>query len=387
MMSHLASARVPTGAERSLALLASGLAGRGHEVAVAAPGSWASAATLAADGVTVASIPVRACWLVQYGPQPFWRQFVRAVRFALPDRGSAKLRGWLEDFRPDVVHVNCLPHLRGASAARSIGLPVVWHLREILPPGPRRSWFAARLRRDATRIVAVSEAVAGWLREEGLGDRVEVVHNGVDRPDPFPVRAAAEQVFGLSAGGIVIGLFGQLVAHKGALEFVRAAGRAASEEPSLRFVVAGHGPERFVRQLEGAIDAGIAGDQIRLLPPQDDIWQLLAVVDAVALTTRWPDPLPRVVMEAMAAGRPVIGYRGGGVPEMVVDGETGLLLDSGDVDGLAAAMVSLARDPSLRARLGEAGRDRAVRLFTVDRHVGRMEEVLSRVARLVHPDH
>ena len=386
MLSHLASPQVPTGAERSLALLAGGLAGRGHQVAVAAPGPWAPSAALAVDGVLVASLPVRACWLVQYGPQPTWRQLVRAARYAIPDAGAARLRVWLEEWRPEVVHVNCLPHLRGAAVAAAAGFPVVWHVREILPRGPRRRWFARRLRRDATRIVAVSEAVADWLREEGLGDLVEVVYNGVDRPDPFPDRRSAEQLFGFSTGGIVVGLFSQLVAHKGGLDFVRAARRAASEEPSLMFVIAGHGPERFVRYLERAIDAGIAGDIVRLLPPQDDIWRLLAAVDVVALTTRWPDPLPRVVMEAMAASRPVIAYGGGGVPEMVVDGETGVLLDPGDEDGLAAAMVSLARNPSLRTRLGRAGRERAARLFTVDRHVDRMEGVLGRAAQIVPAD-
>jgi glycosyltransferase involved in cell wall biosynthesis len=101
----------------------------------------------------------------------------------------------------------------------------------------------------------------------------------------------------------------------------------------------------------------------------------MSAVDIVALTTRWPDPLPRVVMEAMAVGRPVIAYEGGGVGEMVVDQETGLLIDSGDVNGLAEAMVSLGRDEELRRQLGGAARERAARLFSVDRHVDRMESL------------
>ena len=79
------------------------------------------------------------------------------------------------------------------------------------------------------------------------------------------------------------------------------------------------------QRLRDAIIDGPAADRIRLVPPQPEIWPLLAAVDVAAITTLWPDPLPRVVMEAMAVGTPVAGYSGGGVPEMVVDGETGLL--------------------------------------------------------------
>ena len=144
LMSHLASERAPTGAEHSLALLARGLKDRDHEVMVTAPGQWALEGGLRAAGVAVASIPVRACWLVQHGRQPRWRQFYRLARYLAPDPGAARLGRWLDEIGPDVVHVNCLPHLRGAKAARSGGFPVVWHLREIMPHGARRRWFAAR---------------------------------------------------------------------------------------------------------------------------------------------------------------------------------------------------------------------------------------------------
>ena len=376
LLSHLASPTAPTGAERSLGLLAMGLAGGGHEVAVAVPGPWVLREELEAAGVSVTSVPVRQCWLVQYGPQPLWRQAVRGLRYVWPDPGSRRLRSWLSELMPEVVHVNCLSHLRGAAAARFLGLPVVWHLREILPPGPRRRWFAGRLRSDATRIVAVSEAVAAWVREEGLGDREEVVHNGVDPPAGGVDRAASRGRFDLPPEAVVIGLFSQLVAHKGALDLVCAAHAAVIENQKLHFLIAGHGPASFAGQLRRKIAAGAAAGHIHLAPPQPEIWELLAAVDMLALPTLWPDPLPRAVMEAMAAGRPVVAYENGGVSEMVVHGETGLLCQPGDVEGLTRIILAAAGDEALRNRMGEAGRRRARELFSVERHVNRMEQVL-----------
>jgi len=383
LLSHLASVDAPTGAERSLALLARGLVKRSHEVAVAAPGPWSMAADLEAAGIEVDTIPVRSCWLVQYGAQPLWRQAMRAARYALPDPGSRDLRSWLGMLDPDVVHVNCLPHLRGAAAARSFGLPVVWHVREILPPGGRRRWFAGHLRSDATKIVAVSEAVAGWLREEGLGERVEVVHNGVDPPADRVDREAARGRFDLPLEAVVVGLFSQLVAHKGPLDFVRAAHMAAAKDPNLYFLIAGSGRPAFAKHVRDEIAAGPAAERIRLAPPQDEIWPLLAAVDVVALTTLWPDPLPRVVMEAMSVGLPVVAYGGGGVAEMVSAGETGMVLPTGDMDSLAAAMLELAGDSELRRRLGDAGCRRAGRLFSVERNMDRMERLLLSAASAV----
>ena len=115
MLSHLASTSAPTGAERVLDLLACQLSGRGHRVAVVAPGSWGLAASEGGSEVQVRSIPVRCCWLVQAERQPLWLQLARGARFLLPDPGVRTLREFLSEYEPDVVHVNCLPHLGGAA--------------------------------------------------------------------------------------------------------------------------------------------------------------------------------------------------------------------------------------------------------------------------------
>ena len=374
MLSHIASREAPTGAERSLVLLAAGLRGQGFEVTVGAPGPWALEPELHAAGVRVERAGCRLAWLTYPDRRSPFEAWARWARFAAPDPERRRLRAWLRAQAPDVVHVNCLPHLGGAAAARSVGAPVVWHLREIVPPGLRRRWLAARLARHATRIVAVSEAVGVWVREEGLGGRLVVVHNGVEPPASLPDPVAARRELGLPGDGYLVGLFGQLVPHKGGLEFVRAARRALVDEPGLRFVLAGAGPDTFLRRLRD--EASDDAPRIHLLPPRPTANLLLAAADAVCLPTMTPDPFPRSVLEAMAARRPVVAFRGGGVAEMVRDGEQGFLLSPGDVDGLAARFVELAREPARGRVLGEAGRRRVEREFTLVRHVERMSEVL-----------
>lgn len=380
MLSHMASADSPTGAERSLALLAGELRARGHRVAVVAPGPWVMGETLRARGAEVHTIPCRVCWLAYYEPRPWPVALAKWVRFAWPDRGETAIAEFLSRFEPDVVHVNCLPHLRGAKCAKTAGLPVVWHIREILPPGARRRWYTARLRQHADRIVAVSEAVAAWLHEEGLGDVTEVVHNGVEESASSESRALARRELGLPPDGCVAGLYGQILPHKGALEFVRAGAAAIEDGGDLRFVIAGSGPRSFVDRVRDAMAASERAGRFHLLPPQPTGERLLAASDLVCLTTMTPDPFPRAVLEAMAAARPVVAFRSGGTAEMVEDGVTGRLVENGDVRALATALVELSKDAGLRETMGRAALSRARETFSLDRHVDRMEALLGAVA-------
>ncbi len=381
LLSHLASRSAPTGAEFSLAILAEGLRRRGHEVHVVVPGAWSLTPRLRAAGATVHVIPCRVLWLTSYEPVGPAVTALKWLRFSLPDPGARRLRARLLELRPDAVLVNCLPHLGGAAAARAAGRPVAWFIREIMPPGGRRRLFAARLRRDARRIAAVSEATAAWLREEGLGDRCEVIPNGVAVPDEPPDAAAARRALGLPADGCMVGLFGQILPHKGVDLFLQAAAIALRSQADLRFAIAGRGRRGYVERLRRAVDGSPLAARLHWLPPQEDGRRLVEAADIVCLTTTAPDPLPRTVLEAMAARRPVAAFRSGGTPEMVGDGVTGALAEVADVPGLAAQIVRLGRDPALRRALGEAGARRARDAFSIDRHVERVERMLCEVAR------
>ncbi len=371
--SHLASPRAPTGAERSLALLAAGLARRGHDVTVLLPGEWVLGGQVRDAGVRLATVPSRPCWLSYWEPRPWPVVAWKALRCVLAQRAVSRLQRAMATLAPDVVLVNCLPHRAAAEAARRAGHPTLWHLREILPPGRRRRWWGRIMARSGADFVAVSEAVRGWVIDEAPELRVKVVSNGVPVPETVPDPAAARRALGLPEAGVWVGYLGQLAPHKGAGLFLQA---AAAVEPAgdLRFLVAGPGTPRQQREVRERA-AGVAGGCV-VLEPRPEAAGLIAACDVVVVPTRTPDPAPRVVIEAMAAGRVVIGAPTGGIPELIQDGETGVLLPETSVAALVAALRGLADDAAVRQGLGAAARARAAERFGLQRHVVAMETLL-----------
>jgi glycosyltransferase involved in cell wall biosynthesis len=142
----------------------------------------------------------------------------------------------------------------------------------------------------------------------------------------------------------------------------------------IRGLVAGEGPER------GRLERLAAGSGVELLGVRDDVAELMAAADAVALTSA-AEALPMSVLEAMAAARPVIATDVGGTAEAVVQGETGLLVPVGDADAAARALLELSSDGERARRMGEAGRARQRELFDGERMVESYERTLASVAR------
>jgi glycosyltransferase involved in cell wall biosynthesis len=205
-----------------------------------------------------------------------------------------------------------------------------------------------------TICVSENDRAAGLAARTCAAQRTVVIPNAVDlaalRPSP-PRRRERPRLLAV----------GRLRAPKDFTTFVCALGMLPPG--SFEAVIVGEGPDR--RPLEAEIDAlGLAG-RIRLAGERRDVPDLLADADVFVLPSR-SEGHPVAVLEAMAAGLPVVASRVGGIPEQVSHGETGLLVEPGDPRGLAAALRRLVAEPSLRLRLGAAGRERAERVFDLD---------------------
>jgi glycosyltransferase involved in cell wall biosynthesis len=277
--------------------------------------------------------------------------------------------------RPHVVHANTLRTLPEATAARSLGLPVVLHVHEL--PAGRKGALAVRwAARVAHVLVCVSEATAALVRPHAGSTPVLVVRNGV----PF------EDVRREESEPPVVGTVGTVCRAKGTDLFLEAAALALERCPELRF-------EHFGQT--GLDDDGELAERVAALaasPGLHDAVALLGRRPAAEGLRRWElfvsasreDAFPLAVLEAMAAGVPVVATGVGGVPEQVDHLETGILVPPGQPAALADWIVKLHRDPGLRARLGTAAARRVRERFDVGRQADGLHEAYLAALNLRH---
>ena len=285
--------------------------------------------------------------------------------------------------RISIVHTNGLKaHLLGTLPARFNGRPVVWHFRDL----PGRGGYGRLFRRLArilpSRIIANSAAVK---RELGNPARARVVYNGVAIP-PAPDEAGTgrrREKLGLGKGELVIGTIGHLAPLKGYEDFLQAIPAILEKFPASRFLITGDAIypawRDYRRSLEArAEELGVAGAVI-FTGGRTDPGEILPALDIFVLPSR-SEGFGRANLEAMAAGLPVVSTNVGGIPEVVIDGETGLLVPPNRPAALARAIITLAEDQGRRSKFGAAGRKRAaefsIRRMT-DGVVAIYDEVLS----------
>jgi glycosyltransferase involved in cell wall biosynthesis len=226
-------------------------------------------------------------------------------------------------------------------------------------------------------FIAASRLIASMLKDDGIpADRVEVVHDGVnvgyiDKQPAVDARAT----FWVPHGAPLVGNVAALVPHKGQRHLVAAAARVVRELPDARFLILGEGElrEALERQIR---DLGLER-HVLLGGFRPDVLGLVKSLDFVVMSSV-TEGLGSAILEAMTCGKAVVGTTAGGIPEAVVDGETGLLVPPHDEAALAAAIVRLLGDPGLRDRLGAAGRVRVEREFSVEKMVAKTVDVYER---------
>lgn len=273
----------------------------------------------------------------------------------------------LRQLRPDVVHTNSLKAgYYGTVAARLARVPVVWHVRDRIAddylPGPAVRLTRALLRRLPDVVVANSRATA-----ETTGVRARVV------ADPYEAsRLFARRTSAIVGGGYELAVVGRISPWKGQDVVLRAL--ALAPGVTARFVgSAMFGEDEYAASLRRLTTELGLEDRVTWVGFSDDVEGHLAEVDVVVHASTTPEPFGQVVVEAMAAGRPVVATDAGGPAEIVTSGVDGLLTRPGDPEDLARALEAL-RDPVLRERLAAAGLVRA-RDYAPERVAEEMAEV------------
>jgi glycosyltransferase involved in cell wall biosynthesis len=284
-------------------------------------------------------------------------------------------RRFLKNASPAIIHVHDESSaLAWGLAARAKRIPVVWQVHQQKP----QVWVDWLLRRLAAHVVFV--AANNQRRFDGVElPPSSVVHNGVDLSQFFPaVGKGAER----SGDSVTVGFISNLVDRKRPDWLVRAAGRLVREGIDLKVVLAGNdfsGGAKAAELAELARREGLTG-RYDYLGPRSDVPDILRKLDILVLASeRDKEAFPRIVVEAMASGVPVLATMVAGVPEAVTDGETGLLVDPDDFEAFVDALRRLATDADLRRRYGIAAVERSRALFSMEANAAAISDIYRRV--------
>ncbi len=292
--------------------------------------------------------------------------------------------------RPAIVHLHLFKaRLLGGIAARLAGVPLVaetFHgtlFSGYYRPIVSRLLVAVErlLARLMNAVIAVSDEVASEIHGLNVADpeKVHVIPLGLDL-DRFAQAAETSRILheelGVSHRTLLVGTVGRLVPIKGLRYFIAAAAQVSRLVPEVRFVIIGDGPERAA--LERQVSQEGLDDRVFFLGWRRDVQRLYPDLDVVVLASLH-EGTPVAIIEAMAAGRSVVATRVGGVPDVVQDGVTGLLVPPEDPGAIGDAVVRLLRSPDERRRLGLEARRHVHPRFTATRLAADMDALYNRM--------
>jgi glycosyltransferase involved in cell wall biosynthesis len=282
----------------------------------------------------------------------------------------------LRRFRPAILQTFLFhANLAGRIAGRIAGVRTIVSGIRV---AEKRSRFPLVLDRWTNWLVkmniCVSRGVADFsIRAAGLSpQKIIVIPNGVDVARFSSTTPVDLAQFGIPSGSQVLLTVGRLDRQKGLGDLIEAAALVIPKYPRAHFLLVGEGPERA--PIERLVRAKGLTDHVHLAGWRPDIPELLAAGQALVLSSVW-EGMPNVVLEAMAAGLPVIATRVEGTPESVTDGETGILVPPQSPAALAAGIEGLLDDAARAGAMGRAGRERAAAHFSWDAMVDRYNEL------------
>lgn len=291
-----------------------------------------------------------------------------------------RLVQFLQETRPDIVHCHSRrgADVLGGLAASFADIPAVVSRRV---DNTEMRLVAALRYRPFKKIIAISEAIRQVLLDHDIDDqRIEVIRSAVDieQLGRTPDCAAVRDEFGVPQDTFVIAAAGQLIPRKGHRFLLQAAAELSKSTRDFRVIIFGEG--YLNNQLRAQAASLGLGDIVQFAGFRDDLDDYMGCVD-LFVHPATQEGLGVIALKAAGAAVPVVGFAAGGMPEAVVDGETGVLVPAEDVAALTAAIARFMDDDGMRASMGAAGRKRMQNEFSiatmVDKHVALYESVLN----------
>lgn len=276
-----------------------------------------------------------------------------------------------------LIHTNTAATLEGCFVSRRLKIPQLWSIHEIIVNPKIMYQFTSKLIAKYSNItITDSNAVKKHLDDSGYfknGD-VKVIYNGVDS-ERFTPDISCDYLYDewkIPRNSKVIGMMGRVNSWKGQADFLKAANIIMDQNPDVYTVFVGsafEGEEWREKELAKAISESPHKDRIINKGYRTDSEAIYKLYDVFVLPSTNPDPLPTVVLEAMSTGKPIVGYKHGGVCEMVKEDYNGLLAEVCNPSDLAAKIEKLLSNDALRMEMSNNSRKRLLEKFSIDSYV------------------
>lgn len=288
----------------------------------------------------------------------------------------------------DLIHTNTAATLEGCYASRKLKIPQLWSIHEIIISPKIMFKVTSKLISMYSSItVTVSGAAKKHLMTSGYfkDEKIKVIYNGVDS-SRFSPKSDCSYLFdewGIPREAKIIGMIGRVNSWKGQEDFLKAANIVMTSHSDVYTIFIGsafEGEEWREKELADTIIKSPYKNRIINKGYRADTESIYKLFDVFVLPSTNPDPLPTVVLEAMATGKCVVGYKHGGICEMVRDGYNGFLADVCNPNDLAIKITTLLNDNKLRIQMGENSRKRLLESFSIEAYVKNYSNEYSRLA-------
>jgi len=280
----------------------------------------------------------------------------------------------------DVIYTNTIVNFSGAIISRITQKPHIWHIREILPGNPDLHFFLPYkilfkfISRFSNVVITNSCATADQFQSTISNEKIKVIYNAVDL-DEFKNVFSFPNINGIKTTDYVVAVIGSLQKRKAQDDAIKAIKIVKETIPNIKLLIVGEGNKKikdYLKHLAFKLDVS---DNVIFTGYRDDVPAILHHCNLL-LVPSWSEPFGRVVIEAMAAGIPVIGADSGGVKEIVEDGLNGYLVSPKDPIKIAEKIIYLFHHPKLAKKMGNEGRKIVKEKFSIQNYVKDIEKVI-----------
>lgn len=351
------------GSGKILSQIAENLRKNGHNVTVVLSEDGPLGETLRAHGIEVVKIRLGIIRRKYFNFSGILNRIKISLKAYIELKRLAKIKN------TDLIYSNTTAVVVGAFVANSLKLRHVWHVHEIIiKPIVIYRFIGWLLKSYGGEIIAVSEAVKSHWSPFLQPNNIKLVYNGIDI-SPFEYNnSQLKTELGLSEETIVIGMIGRIHFWKGQKYFLQIASELLKKKFNIHFVMVGDafpGYEYLYEELKNTKNDLQIGHAISDIGYREDIPNILSGIDILVLPSTLPDPFPTVILEAMAASKPVIATHQGGAPEMIENGISGLLIPLHDAKKSAELISPILSNKTLMLKMGKMGNKRLKEKFSL----------------------